>query len=1210
MIKRPLAGRLIALLGLLCAVAASAEPRVYCLGPFTDNPRVSASIRIRPVEDFSGNLPIRDYLEFAADCASKNQSPQASSAAPPSEWLSSEHRLYSQVLAKRKVDVLVVPFQVQGFALDRIERALMSADLTYALGARATLSVADPFMVSRALGEGMRRFDADAVQQLAEQLGARYVVTGYVGHDRHHAFTLTLQVTERMPPGTPAAATRPWQEDWRSVPFTDEKTPAVVLHAMLPEIVQALPLPQNVHTVTEARGPWPAQIRVSDDLRQLKHLQPSAAPSEASLALLGALSPTVIELPRERLFERAWLAGLYESDNSAAARFFHAYVLMQLSRRPSALAELSGLSTPQANTLRALLDGDLTGAEQALAKVPDTLERLLLQLAVLDLEGIYGRKLVTQPQATAAVFPAIRDQWQSLVTAQVAAADVWGTADPTIPKILLDQAFPINGLDLRSLVQGGAAAHGELPDEVTLDLASVRHARRAAEELEPPICCGIEGIAPGPWDALSLIEALGMARIVMSLNKPIQLQGLASQSQPTLDRYEPLLAGDPDFEVIKANAQVALLQGSPDDEHAAHVAAIVRSATFAAKWLPGQSYTTLAAMQHLGIPSPQSLYLLDAYGFDYPRRPYWPDLTLGADPDGQLRLQFHTEALQFSTLDITPLLRLPDGNQPGQRGAVMAALGNRFRGNPQLFTATVPAPGSFSTPSDATAAALKNALQQDPELWDNYFNLGNYILRSGGSPDEAAQVLLKFPEFHKQQPEDPVTVSNQANAAGSLFYALGLQSLTRPFYRIAADLDTGSDAGLCDAQRLRLFDGDYLGAARIALERGNRYGDFNAYRDYLALLHVMGHGDEAWQAFTQVRDAFGSPQIWISALTAQRMAHKNEDEIRAWLLQPEIRSAQFRALHFATHEALWAFSTDRMPPADLGALIEQLDGPPVAISDTVSGMTEVPHPNVPNAKTRVPSSRFRDGKRTQIRQGTIIKSEQAFFADAYAALRHGDYDAAVQRFDAMADNYRIERYAFGYFAYAAARTGDPEKLEEYVEHLNGPPYNEIVSFDQLLAKAFFAGHRKDADTALKALRAALRLRPLTEDRPVLTEYQYAEACEWLYQDTQDPRFIAELLDWTSKQELMQPTQAWAYAMQYQYEKPGSARTRALAMTEFLDPGSPRVAKASESERAAARTWLDQHPPFQSTTQDVPPAPAHKTAKAKSSHIREMLALAR
>src|SRR5262249_13136967 len=154
-----------------------------------------------------------------------------------------------------------------------------------------------------------------------------------------------------------------------------------------------------------------------------------------------------------------------------------------------------------------------------------------------------------------------------------------------------------------------------------------------------------------------------------------------------------------------------------------------------------------------------------------------------------------------------------------------------------------------------------------------------------------------------------------------------------------------------------------------------------------------------------------------------------------------------------------------------------------------------------------------------------VKSELAYFADAYAAVRLGDYEAAVARFVAMADHYPIEGYPLGYFAYAAAQTGDREKLEQYLE-----PRKVNPDFDVWLARAFFAAGRKDADSALSALQRALRSRPNTDYRPVLTEYQYAEACEWLFRDTHDARFSAALLEWAKRFQTVQPTQAWAYAI--------------------------------------------------------------------------------
>ena len=107
----------------------------------------------------------------------------------------------------------------------------------------------------------------------------------------------------------------------------------------------------------------------------------------------------------------------------------------------------------------------------------------------------------------------------------------------------------------------------------------------------------------------------------------------------------------------------------------------------------------------------------------------------------------------------------------------------------------------------------------------------------------------------------------------------------------------------------------------------------------------------------------------------------------------------------------------------------------------------------------------------------------------------------------MANRYPIEGYPLSYFAYAAAKTGDKEQLKRYVDVLKMRP-----TFDCWFSRAFFAGARQDVGTALSALRGAFRSRPNTDYRPVLTEYQYTQACEWLFKDTGDSRFADLLLD--------------------------------------------------------------------------------------------------
>jgi hypothetical protein len=155
--------------------------------------------------------------------------------------MESEKRLYASVLANYRADVLVVPFQVQGYGFDRVERAVMSADLALAIGSTGQYAIADPFLVARALGEGMRRYDPEAVEALASSLGAKKIVVAYVGHDDRESLTLTIQVRDPLSAAGQARQT-PWQKDWKNIAFTKERTPFVVFHELLPEVLRSLPL--------------------------------------------------------------------------------------------------------------------------------------------------------------------------------------------------------------------------------------------------------------------------------------------------------------------------------------------------------------------------------------------------------------------------------------------------------------------------------------------------------------------------------------------------------------------------------------------------------------------------------------------------------------------------------------------------------------------------------------------------------------------------------------------------------------------------------------------------------------------------------------------------------------------------------------------------------------------------------------------------------
>jgi hypothetical protein len=275
---------------------------------------------------------------------------------------------------------------------------------------------------------------------------------------------------------------------------------------------------------------------------------------------------------------------------------------------------------------------------------------------------------------------------------------------------------------------------------------------------------------------------------------------------------------------------------------------------------------------------------------------------------------------------------------------------------------------------------------------------------------------------------------------------------------------------------------------------------------------------------------------------------------------------------FAPRYAVLINAVDRMPPEDLGALVAELEGEPVARVIT-SGVLERPNPDGTSPPQRLSTSAYTyalDVPRAP--EGTRIKSELAFFGGAYAAIRHGRYHDAVEEFTAMATYYPIESrsdnftFALPYFAWAAAKTNDAAGFEKFINERTGS------SFDSKLARAFFFGVRKDTVRARELLDSAFRTMPYTDYRPVLVEYQWAEACEWLYQETGDKAFVDMLLAWVVSQQKVQPTHAWTYAMEYTYARDAARKLRALAMTMYLDPQSPRIRDASTKERTDAAAW--------------------------------------
>jgi hypothetical protein len=426
-----------------------------------------------------------------------------------------------------------------------------------------------------------------------------------------------------------------------------------------------------------------------------------------------------------------------------------------------------------------------------------------------------------------------------------------------------------------------------------------------------------------------------------------------------------------------------------------------------------------------------------------------------------------------------------------------------------------------------------------------------------------------------------VGLSNRAYAAGNTFFWQGQMNGARSFYGIAAKLNTGSEASLASEQRLAQLDGDYARMLGVARARGQRYNSAYAWRDFLSWLFVSGGEEEAWAGFNRLHAAFDNSQVWLAAEVGLRLKGGTWEENKRWLLSEPYKSSASAGTARGVRLAIMLNAIDRSPAPDLVRTVAELAGRP---NTAVGRLMVLRPPSGGRGSVGYPRSAFRAKDRGPVREGILVESEFVYFAEAYAALRRGNFKSAVDRFDQMAEFYAVEGspphgfpgFALPYFAWASAKAGDPLGLEAFVR---GLPEGRSRAFDQGLALAFFAGLRGEHQAAEKYLQLAFYNRPFTENRPIFTEYQWAEACEWLYTATGEKRYLKLALDWAHRYQEVMPESAWAYAFEARYSTDEEQRLRATAIALYLDPRSEYLKSVPAALRKRAEQWFAANNPF-------------------------------
>lgn len=1082
-----------------------------------------------------------------------------------SEWIESEKNLHRAILkASPPCDVFVVPFQVQGYAIDRPGRSLMTRYLSARIARTAQVKVANPTLVARALGESARRISEEEVRAVAEDLKARVIVQGYAGHWLDEKMRLTIVIRQRTGDKIYGREWKTTVEEWRDIPFNDERPPEEAFRAILDNVVAKVPVPAAKADRPRKYGKEKS-VPVPESIREMI-ASPASSPVVLAFRLqaLGMLFPD--QGPeQERLFERSLVALDAVDPRSSDFPLLKARAQFHLHRRPAAVAALDRPKTPEEHALSALLEGDLPTLAKRVREIKSPLPRLIAELELDDLRRAYDPDRGS-PETVPDVVQD-RSEWVPVVIRRLEQADYWNVQSNLLVKERLDRSFPLPGYKAETVARG-VALLGDRSREA--ELSAAIHRKRALEksghELFPPD----EAARPVPGDELDLLAQTAEANLMKEVRRTALVQWIPDEGLATLDRYEIVYRGHPGMAALRAEilADVAARKAVSTPEQYRDRAR--EHAVNAFAWSGGQ---TRAAFNSRLVVRQINDYRTDSaqlglYDGDYPGREFWPSAgdrkSFGiAAPTGKNAPSIEGATKGLSDLNRRNLLYTTTGfahfkscyesvlKNGGDEAAdrFLRANSRRFVGHPDRAALLVEAEVRRGNERGAVAI-YEQAIADSPDSWRPYRDLATYHVERAEF-GKAAGVFRRYPLFMSRDGSQGVLRSNLAIFAGQDLYWRGAVEESLPFLRMAAESGTGSSAEMSAATRLSLLDGDYRRAASHALERARRYNKPDAWRDVFVLLHATGNSRQAWQLFDSALAASNSPEVWTGAMTGLRIEGKTGAEIIEWLSREPTRKA---AGHRAGEIALAALLVDRTADPALAERIAALE--PAA-----------PVVSIPGYK---PPWKLTAGG----------------FARAYHALRNGKPGEAFDLFGGPAGfnnaTPSMGAAAAPYVFLGAALSGRMDGTEKELAKLK-----EKQPFTYHLAQAYIHGTMADHAGAVANLKSANARIPYGQERFIPAWYQLVEACEWLHRTTGRGEYKTLALQWAKTHQRIDPAQAWAYGVEARLGDEAGGRIRAIGLTLYLDPNSEHLAGVSDREKEKAREWLKSNNPFKKEKGEEP-----------------------
>ena len=744
----------------------------------TDEPMSASHSQARRI-----STPVPDYFEEIRG----KEAPQAIS-----NWQESEKARYRALLTQQRFDIMVVPMQVQRFAIDPIGRSMMTAYVVDYLRKATHKRIPDPTLMAKVLGETLRTYKKKDVYKLAKELKVQTIVWGYVGHDRALDMRYTLQV-QRKDEGGFHRFTPMIQWDSEVLRFSDETPPEEVFSKLVPTIARRID--PSIQKDTQSHHSEPTKLLElslpEDPLTMVSTVQESPIETAYHLQLIGTLFPIETERERERMFERS-LATLSQLDpDNPEIPLLKARALFNLHRRPAALQAITNPKNPSEKAMAALLDGNLPELEAQISQIESPLKKLLALIEQIDLRHYY-EKTPTIPDA-AYIFAKELPEWTQVILRRFNDLDRWSSQSNAEVKVALDQVFPIPGFALKDIYDRhqiiipsptpmniSKAEIDKLIKEV--ELSVVTHFHRLMKRKPQQWCCHTDMNRPHPWDLLNLYGSLGEANLMKQIDSEVGARGNPKRAGELLDQYASVYVGHPVFTEIRARTLFEQLINEESENKRNLQQQYEQEAYQAVLWSGGQSRSAASALetstQTVGeykkdqltfeLPYPD---FFPFFSWDFPHRSYWPIF------ESRFRVMdanYHRNlamSLKYTNHDIWYLKVVHEESSKEDAETLLAANQHRFIGHPRRTSFLAKVIKELGD-DDGAIRLYQTAIQNGETGWKSYWNLGSsYLLK--GNYAEAEKVFHQYPGFNREPEEKFVELSNYASNAGSLLFWRG-----------------------------------------------------------------------------------------------------------------------------------------------------------------------------------------------------------------------------------------------------------------------------------------------------------------------------------------------------------------------------------------------------------------------------------------------------